>query len=159
MPTKPAFTAKITKVSLKKMAGEKYFERGLDYFENGAVIYLRVGDDGIAARVQGTESLPYTVRFWLKKQELQWGCTCPLGIEGAFCKHTVATGLAWLAGDLIEDEPDIGEELQEIRAFLTTLDKPALVNLLSRQAVWDENLFEELRLAMRVMTDKLNKNK
>ncbi|MBY0270160.1 MAG: hypothetical protein K2X06_09845 [Burkholderiales bacterium] len=159
MPTKPVFTAKINKASLKKMAGEKYFERGLDYFKSGAVIYLRVGDDGIAARVQGTESLPYTVRFWLKQQELQWGCTCPLGIEGAFCKHIVATGLAWIAGDIIEDEPDIGEELQEIQAFLTTLDKQALVDLLSRQAVWDENLFEEVRLAMRVMTDKLNKNK
>ncbi len=156
MPTKPAFTARITKASLKNLAGEKYFERGLDYFENDAVIYLHVGDDGIAARVQGTESMPYTVRFWLKKQELQWGCTCPLGIEGAFCKHIVATGLAWLAGDLIEDEPDIGEELQEIQVFLTTLDKQALVDLLSRQAVWDENLFEELRLAMRVMTDKSN---
>lgn len=156
MPTKPAFTARITKANLKNLAGEKYFERGLDYFESGAVIYLRVGDDGIAARVQGTESLPYTVRFWLKKQELQWGCTCPLGVEGAFCKHIVATGLVWLAGDLIEDEPDIGEELQEIQVFLTTLDKQALVDLLGRQAVWDENLFEELRLAMRVMTDKSN---
>ena len=158
MPTKPAFTAKITKAGLKKMAGEKYFERGLDYFENGTVIYLSVGDDAVTARVQGTESLPYTVRFWLKRQELQWGCTCPLGVEGAFCKHIVATGLAWLAGDLINDEPAVGEELQEIQAFLTTLDKQALVDLLSRQAVWDENLFEELRLAMRVMTDKLNKN-
>ncbi len=159
MPTKPAFTTEITKASLKNLAGEKYFERGLDYFANGAVIYLSISDDGITARVQGTESLPYMVRFWLKKQELHWGCTCPLGIEGAFCKHIVATGLAWLAGDLIEDEPDIGEELQEIQTFLTTLDKQALVNLLSRQAVWNENLFEELRLFMRVAIDKLNKNK
>lgn len=60
------------------------------------------------------------------------------------------------AGDLIEDEPAIREELQGIQAFLKTLDKQALVDLLSRQAVWDENLFEELRLAMRVMTDKSN---
>lgn len=48
-----AFGGLISKSSLKELAGEKYFERGLDYFESGAVVYLRFGEDGISARIQG----------------------------------------------------------------------------------------------------------
>lgn len=66
-----AFGGLISKSSLKELAGEKYFERGLDYFESGAVVHLRFGEDGISARIQGTEPCPYAVRFWMEKQEMQ----------------------------------------------------------------------------------------
>ncbi len=154
MAAKAAFAGLISESSLKKLAGEKYFERGLDYFEGGAVVHLSFGADGISARVQGTEPCPYAVRFWMEKQELQWGCACPLGAEGAFCKHLVATGLAWLSGDVIEDEPDISEELQTLRDFLETVDKQTLVELISRKAIWDESLVAELMLAARASRHK-----
>ena len=116
MAAKSAFAGAISKSSLRRLAGERYFERGADYFDGGAVVHLRSGEEWIAARVQGTETCPYAVRFWLEKQDLQWGCTCPLGLEGEFCKHLVATGLAWLSGEIIEHESKIPELLETIRA-------------------------------------------
>lgn len=144
-----AFARLVSRSSLKKLAGERYFDRGLAYFEGGAVVHLRLGEDGISARVQGTEPCPYAVRFWLEKEKLQWGCACPLGVEGEFCKHLVATGLAWLSGDVAHGEPDIPEDLQTIRDFMEAIDKETLVELLSQRAVWDEYLLAELALAAR----------
>lgn len=146
---KTAFAGLISKSGLKKLAGDRYFERGLDYYENGAVVDLRRGEDGISARVQGTEPCPYAVRFWLEKGKLQWGCACPLGVEGEFCKHLVAAGLAWLSGDLVNGEPDTLEDLRAIENFLEGIDKKTLVDLLSYRAAWDEYLLAELALAAR----------
>lgn len=87
----------IIRTALQKLAGDVYFKRGVDYHNAGTVVQLRIGDHGIAARMQGSEPVPYPVRFWHDEQKLQWGCACPLGDEGAFCKHLVAAGLAYLA--------------------------------------------------------------
>ena len=40
MAPKTAFTGLISKSSLKELAGEKYFEHGLDYFEYGTKVCL-----------------------------------------------------------------------------------------------------------------------
>lgn len=149
MAAKTAFDGFLSKSGLKELAGEKYFERGLAYFEAGSVIHLRCREDGISARVLGTQPCPYLVRFWLVDREMHWGCTCPLGVEGAFCKHLVATGLAWLSGGAIEDEPDTSDELQGVRVFLETIDKQTLVELIGRKALWDDGLVAELMLAAR----------
>ena len=87
----------ITRAALKKLAGDVYFKRGVDYYNAGTVVQLRANRDGITARVQGSDPMPYLVRFWHEKQKLQWGCVCPPSDEGAFCKHLVTTGLAYLA--------------------------------------------------------------
>ena len=152
----------ITRAALKKLAGDVYFERGVDYYDAGTVVQLRVGNDGITARVQGSELIPYLVRFWHEKQKLQWGCACPLGDEGAFCKHVVATGLAYRAGDEVDNldsEPDNADALEEIRQLLKLLDPPALEDLITQQALWDERLLAELRLLGRAARDIYNKNK
>lgn len=94
----------ITESTLEELAGDRYFERGLAYFRHSAVSRLRAGAKEISARVRG--SRPYAVRLWLDGRELRWDCTCPLGRDGEFCKHLVATGLAWLAGG--EDHADQG---------------------------------------------------
>ncbi len=149
MAAKSPFTGLISKSSLKQLAGDKYFERGLDYFENGAVVQLGSEEHGIFARVQGTEPCPYAARFWVEKQELQWGCACPLGTEGAFCKHLVATGLAWLSGETIADDAVAPEDLETIRDLLEAIDEQTLVELISQRALSDESLLAELVLAAR----------
>lgn len=154
MAAKSTLAKAITRAGLKKLAGEKYFERGVEYFEAETVIRLAADDAGIHARVQGTEFYPYTSRLWLGKKELDWGCTCPLGVEGEFCKHLVATGLAWLAGAFTDDKPEYSEALDGLREHLKTLDKPALIELLWRHAASDEQLLEELMLATRATRKK-----
>jgi uncharacterized Zn finger protein len=150
MTHKAAFARLISRPGLKQLAGEKYFQRGRSYFEDGAVVHLQPNESGISARVQGTEPSPYAVRFWIEKQSLKWGCTCPLGSENAFCKHLVAAGLAWLAGDLIEGEGQAGPEtLETIRELLEATDEQLLAEVVCLRALWDESLLAELALAAR----------
>ena len=43
------------------------------------------------------------MRLWAE-DSLVFSCDCPLGLDGEFCKHCVAAGLAWLDGDFSEHE-------------------------------------------------------
>lgn len=146
----------ITSATMKKLAGDVYFKRGVDYHNAGTVVQLRVGDDGITARVQGSESVPYLMRFWHDKQKLRWGCACPLGDEGAFCKHLVAAGLAYLAEGEIENEPENAEALEEVQELLKPLDRAALVELVTQRALWDTRMLAELQLLGRTEDKNFN---
>lgn len=77
MTAKTAFAALISESSLKKLAGEAYYERGLGYFREGAVERLVSHGDRITARVAGTDV--YSVKLWRDGRSLDWSCTCPLG--------------------------------------------------------------------------------
>lgn len=85
----------ITESALEELAGDRSFERGLAYFHGGAVERLVSHKNRINARVAGTEV--YAVKLWPDGHRLGWNCSCPMGQDGEFCKHLVATGLAWLA--------------------------------------------------------------
>ncbi len=139
----------ISESRLRKLAGERYFERGLKYFRGGTVARVRSSDDGIAARVIGTE--PYVARIWLAGGALRWGCSCPLGVEGAFCKHLVATGLARRSGHA-GDRKAIAE-MKRVEALLDPLDRQRLTELIADRAMWDEPFYEELLLAARAIQD------
>ena len=69
-------------------------QRGLDYFSHGQVESLEVTDDGVRAGVRGDQD--YTVTLRADDGMLDYSCDCPVGSGGAFCKHCVAAGLAWL---------------------------------------------------------------
>jgi uncharacterized Zn finger protein len=134
----------ITESALEELAGDRYFERGLAYFRHGAVSRLRAGEKEISARVRGTRL--YAVRLRLDGRELDWDCTCPLGRDGEFCKHLVATGLAWLAGGN-GDADEAPSELQTVRAFLDAADKNTLVELLIERAAEDDDFAGQLLLS------------
>lgn len=147
MKAKATLASLISEPGLKKLAGERYFARGLAYFRGGAIARLRADEDGIWARVVGTE--PYAVRLWLERRTLRWGCTCPLGIDGEFCKHLVATGLAWLSRTHQDYRARLTPELKEIRDFLKAADKEALADMVFERTIWDVSLTEELLLEAR----------
>lgn len=84
----------ITASLLQSEAGEGAYSRGVAYFESGAVADLTASDDTIDARVRGGDE--YAVQLWNDTGTLGHACTCPVGEGGAFCKHGVAAGLAWL---------------------------------------------------------------
>ena len=44
---------------VQELAGERAFARGKAYFHDGAVGLLKQQDDGVQARVQGTEAIAY----------------------------------------------------------------------------------------------------
>jgi len=133
--------------TLRRMAGARSFERGEDYFAGGQVRALAEHAGTIAARVLGTRE--YRVKLWVEAGNLDFSCTCPVGDDGAFCKHCVAVGLAWLAGRS-EGEASSKKRakpavtMDDVRACLAGQDKAALVDLLMEQAMDDDRLRQRL---------------
>lgn len=82
----------LTKDIMLNMAGDKFFTRGVDYYSKGVVENLLELRDAIKATVVGTYD--YKVKIQLKNNGIGYTCNCPVGQNGLFCKHLVATGLA-----------------------------------------------------------------
>lgn len=128
----------ITSESLREHAGERYYDRGLEYFHAGAVQGLREDENVITAKVQGNDL--YEVRL-SEDDGLSYECSCPLGAEGEFCKHAVAVGLAWLHRDR-KEKPSVG--MADLRAYLSDLPSKELVELILEQAKADDRFLDRL---------------
>ena len=71
-----------------RLAGERTFRRGLQYVGDGRVLVSSRGGGMLTATVTGTDS--YEVRVGFGQAGLEHSCTCPVGVDGRFCKHLVA---------------------------------------------------------------------
>lgn len=129
---------------IRRLAGERFFARGEAYFAEGAVRTLRRQGHGVEARVVGTRT--YRVRLWWADGELEYDCSCPVGRDGAFCKHCVAVGLVWNAGgaDDLSAEAAGGVDEEDLRAYLQGLDRETLASLLLDHAEENERLHRKL---------------
>jgi len=101
------------------LASTPSYERGLAYLEAGRVGPLRASAGRVGATVQGSED--YLVELRAKGGKLRFSCSCPIGREGAFCKHCVAVVLAW------QREHDAAPTLDDARAHLETLPQSELI--------------------------------
>ena len=132
--------------TLRRIAGARSFARGEDYFASGQVGTVSENNGTIVAKVHGTRT--YRVKLWIENGELEYSCTCPVGADGAFCKHGVATGLSRLDGRQAEipgkkrSKPAV--TMDDVRGYLAGQDKDALVNMLMEQAMDDDRLRQRL---------------
>lgn len=141
--------------ALRALAGRRSYERGEDYFEAGCVDRFVIEGDVLLATVLGTQ--PYRVELRPGEQALEHSCTCPIGREGAFCKHCVAAGLAFLNAEAGgRSGRPAPPSLAEIRARLGELDREALASLLLEQAERDERVLERLRLTFAAGSDRVD---
>lgn len=81
--------------SLRSLSSSTTYERGSAYAGRGLVGRVVQQDATVRATVTGSE--PYRVRLVLDHDGLAGDCTCPVGTEGAFCKHCVALAVVWSA--------------------------------------------------------------
>lgn len=135
-------TELLTRETLRRLAGQRSFERGEEYARLGVVGALQWDESSVRARVQGTER--YRVRLELAGGSLVGSCTCPVGRDGLFCKHCVAVGLAWLARS-----PDLAEAVaaptrSELSERLAAIGTELLAELLVEEALDDEYLHARL---------------
>lgn len=141
--------------TLQGLAGERAFDRGVNYFEDERVIGLREDNGAITGQVRGSRD--YRVRLWDDEDELGFTCNCPVGERDEFCKHCVAVGLAWLArcDGQTQNKLKSGSARSqyvasddELREYLMTLDKSEVVDFLIEHAEWDAEFRQRLVLAM-----------
>lgn len=137
--------------NLRRLAGGRSFERGVDYAASGQVARLTHSETSVEASVQGAHR--YRVELWQEDGELRSRCSCPMGAGGAFCKHCVATGLAALEAG--EDAPT-PISIDDVRAHLGSLKKKELVELLIEEAREDERLLDRLRLRVATGEDGID---
>lgn len=131
---------------LRRLAGQRSFVRGQQYAAGGAVRELVVDEDRVAARVTGTR--PYRVRLWLEDGGLGHSCTCPVGEDGACCKHCVAVAqvvLSMGSPGARPAPPAVGSS--DLRRYLAAQGKERLVELLMEQAELDDGLRRRLEAA------------
>jgi hypothetical protein len=123
--------------TLRGLAGQRAFDRGTAYAAGGRVTGLVLDGDSASATVRGTQL--YRARLWIDAGAPAHSCTCPVGEEGTFCKHCVALGLV-LAGDGAALTVEAEAAGSDIRAYLRSLEKERLIDLLLEQAGEDEFL-------------------
>lgn len=153
-PTEPKSIGNaIDRRVIQQMAGWRSFARGEEYFAAGQVGLVDEHDNTITANVHGSRS--YLVKLWVEGGQLEYSCTCPVGADGAFCKHCVTLGLAWLEPKQARTtgrkraKPDV--TLDDVRSYLGGLDKNALVEMIIERARSDEQFGQLLvsRTAMK----------
>ena len=140
---------------VRDLCSERYFARGKDYFNRGLVATLTNRNGWIEAQVLGTYN--YQVHLRLDDGIAAHECNCPIGIRGDFCKHCVATALAWLAeqkpshpggpakpGKTQSSKPN--HKPPDLRAWLMQQRKATLADMLLDAAGKDEHLQTRLML-------------
>ncbi|HKT62528.1 MAG TPA: SWIM zinc finger family protein [Burkholderia sp.] len=154
MPRNFSLSDFITFSTIQTLADAKSFERGRAYYRDGAVSRLTERDGELSATVRGTYR--YCVEFAVGDDDtLHHACNCPVGDDGAFCKHAVAVALSWLenGGEAVfhdeEREPARPRRKRKthaelIRDHLETLDEHALRRWLLDAAERDRSLRDRL---------------
>ena len=155
----PDFNEIITIKNLRALAGGRSYERGEEYYEEGAVGPVSEKNGTISAKVHGSRT--YDVRLKVLPGEkgantIDYTCTCPVGRDGGFCKHCVALGLAWLEKSDDLEEADIETTPPstvrktisdaDIRIWLEAQDSDTILDLLMAQVSVGGPLRDELVL-------------
>jgi uncharacterized Zn finger protein len=127
----------VTPKNLRQLAGSRSYTLGEEYYTDGLVSNLVQDGDILVAEVRGTQT--YRIKLQAVGDQLKYDCSCPFAAEGAFCKHCVAVGLAWLAGPKAGEKSD-SVTMDDVRAYLQRQEKETLVALLVEQALDNSDL-------------------
>ena len=147
----------ITEKQLCSLTDRARFQRGQEYYQDGAVTGLRQYRGKVSATVAGSQN--YQVKLWEENGELGYECSCPDGRDYEFCKHCVAVGLALLeqtgskeTGGNKSTRKTLRKKARkeisadDIHAWLQKQDAVTLADLLVEQAMDDQNLYRKLQL-------------
>ncbi len=100
------------------------FDRGQDYYRNGAVTSLIQRGNVLSANVEGSEADPYRIIIRFDQGGItSANCTCLYAYEG-WCKHIVACLLTCL------HQPDHIEQRSELAELLAPLSREQLQGIL-----------------------------
>lgn len=163
--TSKAPTAALTREKLRTLAGDRAYERGEVYARDGRV--GEIAEDGGHLTASVTGDMRYRTSLWVSGAKITYACTCPVGSDGACCKHCVALGLCWLdqgAGtgaatnrariDSSSKRVASGKRrvaarpltMKDVRAHLAALPTSTLVELVMQQAMEHDGLRQRLLL-------------
>jgi len=151
----------ITHASLRQMAGGRSYERGKGYFKDGLVGSIAIDGNEAMAKVEGART--YRVRLWVDEDGMEGECNCPAYADSGFCKHCVAVGLSVIEAAKEDASGGTNQKsgqgkrktkavtMDDLRAYLITMEKNDLVEIIIGQSMNDE------RLRLRLMLNREKK--
>lgn len=116
----------LSEQDIRDRIDERSFQRGLQYFRNGAVFDKRRQGMLLKARCTGSRPEPY--RVWVRFDAngiVDADCSCPVG-DGGYCKHTAALLLSW------QEAPEQFIEQEDIDTALQRRSKSELIVLIKQ---------------------------
>ncbi len=131
--------------AIRRLAGDKSYQRGRDYFLQGRVEEIEGDGEAVRASVHGSQD--YTVDLRGDEGVLDYACDCPVGNDGEFCKHCVAVALAWLQQQTRPAKPESENRkitLADAHKVLLSEDKNVIIENLIGWAESDDRLRERL---------------
>ena len=142
----------LSSMQLQRLAGEPSYSRGVEYFDEGRVTDVHLKGNCIHATVRGSRT--YRVELSNETGEISYSCTCPFFQDTmAFCKHCVATGLAFLHANEVDGGASMRKvqaeqetNMKDVEAYLKSQDKASLVSMLLDQTKDDDRLQSRLLL-------------
>jgi uncharacterized Zn finger protein len=115
---------KLTEAIIRQYASADSYQRGREYYTQGAVVHLVRRGQQLQAEVEGSQYEPYKVQIACDAGGIvQATCSCPYD-WGGWCKHIVATLLAYL------HDPTHVDERPAMHTLLAGLDREQLQALL-----------------------------
>lgn len=117
----------LTEVAVRGLARPQSYDRGEDYYDEGAVLEVVRRGDILRAKVEGSQYEPYRVRIDLDDTGVvDTDCSCPYD-HGGICKHRVAVLLTYIRDpdDIVQRRP-VAElvtdaDPEDLRAVLVDL--------------------------------------
>ena len=130
--------------TLREIAGDKVFARGVAYHEDKQVEIIAIEKTRVLAKVVGSEV--YRSKLTGAGKKFTGKCSCPAFSDWGFCKHLVATALT-----VNDVEPGVLDEtanrFARLRDHLRSKDVDALVSMIMQVAERDPTLFKDLELS------------
>ena len=117
----------LTETMIKELVSSKIFNRGLEYFKEGAVCDIYSIENTIEAHVEGNNYRPYKVQIEFDNSGIKGipVCSCPYAEDfDDICKHIVAVLLTVLK------KPKNLETKEKLSDILKNLDKSNLIELI-----------------------------
>ncbi|MGI9278639.1 MAG: hypothetical protein ACR2PX_03295 [Endozoicomonas sp.] len=115
----------ITDQQLVKLAGEKAFSRGKDYYQEGRVGDLSIQGQRVGAEVSGSEV--YQVNLVYTQSALDGSCNCPASDSIDFCKHCVAAAMVLRDKVSVPHVKKGAQATDVLEAYLLQMPKEELV--------------------------------
>lgn len=117
----------LTEAATERLARPQSYDRGEDYYEQGAVIDVTRRGDLLRAEVEGSQYEPYQVQIEFDETGIvETVCSCPYD-HGGICKHRVAVLLTYIRDpETIDRRPPVSElvadaDSETLRELVVTL--------------------------------------
>jgi uncharacterized Zn finger protein len=133
---------RLTEAHIHNLANESSFERGQNYYRDGAVFgAVRQGME-LRAQCEGSEYEPYQVSATLTENGItETSCTCPYDY-GGICKHIVALLLTYV------HEPQSFHSIPPLTELLAEHSREELITLIGEMVKREPELLSLVELSV-----------